>query len=148
MKKFLTLILVISLILIPGCGNNKSVTVSVEIDCSDILLNYDMLDENLRDEKYVPENGLILEKYEISVREGDSAIEALKAACKEKNIPVDVSSGYAKGINCIYEKSCGDLSGWVYEVNGQAVMTEYSATEGDTITWKYICDFSTFSFSE
>lgn len=134
------------MLLLTACNSGDSITVTVEINATDILSNYDMLDEALKDEKYVPANGMILEKTEIVINEGDGAIDALEQVAKLKGIQIDVSDGYAKGINYIYEKSCGSMSGWVYEVNGESVMSEYFASDGDIITWKYICDFSTMSF--
>lgn len=147
MKRILIFTMVLFVLLL-GCGcsadDKNSVTVTVEIECSDILSNYDMLDESLRDEKYVPSDGIILEKTEITVNEGDGALEALSAIAKKSDIHTDISDGYAKGINYIYEKSCGEMSGWVYEVNNEPVMTAYSVSEGDLITWTYVCDFSAF----
>lgn len=146
MKKILISVLLIVVLLLSACGNSGKVEVKVEIDATDILSNYEMLDEALRDEKYVPADGIILEETTVSVKEGSGALEVLKTVAKEKNIQFDISDGYAKGINYIYEKSCGPMSGWVYEVNGKSVMSEYFVSEGDTITWKYICDFSAMSF--
>ena len=44
---------------------NAAHTVTLTVDCSDILDNYDMLDKNLRDECYVPSDGIVMpaEKY-------------------------------------------------------------------------------------
>lgn len=145
MKKII-LLLVCIMLLLSACGSKSEITVTVEIDATDILANYDMLDEALRDEKYVPADGMILEETEIILNEGDGALDALKKVAKEKDIQIDVSDGYAKGINYIYEKSCGSMSGWVYEVNGKSIMNGHVASDGDLITWKYICDFSTMSF--
>ncbi len=145
MKKIIALCLC-AIVLLSACGGEKTVNVKIEIDATDILSNYEMLDEALRDEKYVPADGMILKATELELKEGDSALDALKAIAKENDIHFDISDGYAKGINYIYEKSCGSMSGWVYEVNGESVMTEYFVSEGDTITWKYICDFSAMSF--
>lgn len=140
MKK-LFCVLLLCVLLLTGCANVKDVNVAVEIDCSEILSNYDLLDENLKDEKYVPANGKILEKTTVAVKEGDGALEVLKAVCKENNIHFDISDGYAKGINYLYEKSCGEMSGWIYEVNNETVMSEYFVNEGDVITWKFVCSF-------
>lgn len=145
MKRLLTVLSCVVLLL-SGCGSTESVNVKVEIDATDILANYEMLDEALKDEKYVPADGIILPLTDVELKEGDNALDALKSAAKEKNVQFDISDGYAKGINYIYEKSCGSMSGWIYEVNGKSVMTEYFVSEGDIITWKYICDFSTVSF--
>ncbi|MBQ7975748.1 MAG: DUF4430 domain-containing protein [Clostridia bacterium] len=140
MKRIL-LALIAGLIFLTGCANDNQVTVKVEIDCTEILSNYDLLDESLKDEKYVPADGKILELTEVTVKEGDGALEVLKTACKENDIHFDVSDGYAKGINYIYEKSCGEMSGWVYEVNHEMIMSEYFVSQDDVITWKYICSF-------
>ena len=146
MKK-LALLLCSVLLLFSGCAKeSETVLVNVEIDCSEILSNYENLDENLRSEKYVPENGIILEKTQVEANVGDSALDVLKKICKENDIMIDADSGYAKGINYIYEKSCGSNSGWIYEVNNEPIMTEYTVSEGDLISWIYICDFSTMSF--
>lgn len=126
-----------------ACSQNESntVDVSVEINCSEILSNYDDLDEALKDEKYVPADGIILEKTDVTVPEGATAIDVLNVVAEEFDISTDVSAGYAKSINNISEMSCGPMSGWVYEVNGEMIMEEYHASEGDLITWKFICSF-------
>ncbi len=124
-----------------SCSSEKTVTVNVEIDCSEIIKNYDDLSDELKSEKYVPSNGIILEETSIEVKEGASAVDVLKAISKEYNIPIDVSAGYAKSINHISEKSCGEMSGWVYEINNEMYMDEYKAKDGDLITWKFVCSF-------
>lgn len=146
MKRLLLVFTCFCLILLSACNAANKVNVKIEIDASDILSNYEALDEALQDEKFVPADGIILSLTNVELKEGDSATDALKAIAKEKKIHIDISDGYAKGINYIYEKSCGPMSGWVYEVNGKSVMEEYFVSEGDTITWKYICDFSKMSF--
>lgn len=147
MKK-IVLVLLCFVLLFSGCGENAKdvVNVKIEIDCSDILNNYDLLDENIRDEKYVPVSGYILELTDVKANVGDGAMEVLKKVAMDNNIPVDSTDTYVKGINSIYEKSCGELSGWVYMVNGESIMEEYTVSEGDIITWKYICDFTAFEF--
>lgn len=145
MRKIIVLLICISLIFC-GCSKEETVDVKIEIDVTDILENYEMLDEALRDEKYVPKDGIILELTDVTVNEGDGAVDVLKKVAREMKIHTDTSDGYVKGINHIYEKSCGAMSGWVYEVNGEAIMSEYFVSEGDTITWKYICDFSKMNF--
>ena len=146
MKKLVLIFSCIVIVLLSACSSTSSVNVKVEIDATDILSNYDILDKALQDEKYVPADGMILSLTEVELKDGDDALDALKAVAKKNNIQIDISDGYAKGINYIYEKSCGSMSGWVYEVNDKSIMSEYTVSEGDTITWKYICDFSAMSF--
>ena len=55
-------------------------------------------------------------------------------------------SYYVKGIGHIYEKQAGDMSGWIYKVNGLSPnmgASSYKLSEGDTITWAYTCDGKT-----
>lgn len=151
MKKILALIICVSMLFTVGCTQNNTdatestesdgVDVKVEILCTEILENYDMLDPALKDEKYVPASGVILEETTVTVNEGDGALDVLRKASEEYNIQIDISDGYAKSINYLYQKSCGDMSGWVYEVNNQMIMDEYTVTEGDLVTWKFICSF-------
>ena len=149
MKKLFSACILIAVLFTMGCSkkteeNVDTINVSVEILCDEILDNYDDLDPSLQDEEYVPSDGIILENVTISVENGASALDILKQISEEYDIQIDVSDGYAKAINYIYEKSCGESSGWVYEVNHEMIMEEYFAKDGDIITWKYICDFSNF----
>ncbi len=140
-RLFALLITIVMCFCLCSCGAAKTVAVKVEIDCSEIIKNYDDLSPELKNEKYVPSNGIILKETTIEVKEGASAVDILKAVSKEYNIPIDVSAGYAKSINHISEKSCGEMSGWVYEINNEMFMDEYKAKDGDLITWKFVCSF-------
>lgn len=142
MKKLFAIITVLLVCLsLCSCSKEETVTVKVEIDCSEIIKNYDDLSPELKSEKYVPSNGIILKETAVEVKEGASAIDILKAVSKKYDIPIDVSAGYAKSINHISEKSCGEMSGWVYEINNKMYMEEYKAVDGDLITWKFVCSF-------
>ncbi|MDE5916662.1 MAG: DUF4430 domain-containing protein, partial [Oscillospiraceae bacterium] len=45
-------------------------SVTIEITCTSVLDNMDMLDSGL--EKYIPDNGVILEKTEYKIKENDT----------------------------------------------------------------------------
>lgn len=52
-------------------------------------------------------------------------------------------SAYIKGINNIYEFDAGELSGWMYSVNGvfpNYGCSIYNLNDGDVIQWMYTCD--------
>ena len=52
-------------------------------------------------------------------------------------------SVYVQGINHLYEFSCGELSGWMYMVNGEFPnygCSKYELKDGDEIVWCYTCD--------
>ena len=53
------------------------------------------------------------------------------------------NSAYVQGINNLYEKDCGQWSGWMYEVNGwypNYGCSRYQVQDGDNIEWHYTCD--------
>ena len=57
----------------------------------------------------------------------------------EQQMPID----YLQGINNLYEKDCGQWSGWMYEVNGwypNYGCSRYQVQDGDNIEWHYTCD--------
>jgi hypothetical protein len=50
---------------------------------------------------------------------------------------------YIAGIHYLYEFDFGDLSGWIYHVNGEsssAGCDSYVLSENDTIEWLYTCE--------
>ena len=52
-------------------------------------------------------------------------------------------SVYVEGINNLYEFDCGELSGWMYSVNGiypNYGCSSYILKDGDVICWVYTCD--------
>lgn len=145
MKKLVICLACLMALMLSGCSTEVAETgtveVSIEIICTEVLENYDDLDESLKDEKYVPSDGVILKKCVIKANEGDDAVAVLKKAAKEHGINIEIANGYAKSINYLTEKSCGPTSGWVFEVNNEMIMDKYTVTEGDVITWKYVCSF-------
>ena len=53
------------------------------------------------------------------------------------------NSHYIEGINNLYEFDCGELSGWMYSVNGwypNYGCSRYQVQDGDVIEWHYTCD--------
>lgn len=126
-------------------------TAFISISCKTILDNYGRLDDNLKDEKYVPSNGVILEKSEYALLPGDSAFSLLQRAVRACGIQMEYQgasenrfgSVYVQGINYIYEFSCGAHSGWLYCVNGsfpKLGCSEYTLSDGDVVEWIYTCN--------
>ena len=137
-------------------------TVTVSIICTNILKNYDSLPKELRSEKYVPKSGVILAPTKVRLREGDSVFDILCRVTREKQIQLDYNdasvgsynSAYIKGINFLYEYTCGPLSGWTYTVNDSHPdygCSQYILADGDDIKWQYTCDLGRdvgFTFEE
>lgn len=125
--------------------------VFLSIECGTILDNWDDLDPALQDEKYVPKDGIILEKTEFVIEEGTTVFDVLVMATRKYKIQMEYQgadanafgSVYIEGINHLYEFSCGSLSGWMYLVNGTFPnygCSKYQVKDGDVIQWVYTCD--------
>lgn len=95
--------------------------------------------------EHIPEDGVILETTDFEFVEGDSVYTILTDAARTFGIQTDSRGGftgmvYVAGINYLYEFQFGDLSGWIYHVNGVAPSVgcgEYIVQDGDRIEWLY-----------
>lgn len=126
-----------------------SQTVFLTITCDTVLNNWEKLDPALRSEKYVPSDGFILKRTEYVLRPGDTVYDVLDRAVRYNRIHMECiysanySSVYVRGINQLYEFSCGELSGWTYTVNGvfpNYGCSRYELSDGDEVVWRYTCD--------
>lgn len=125
----------------------KTYTCTFSIECSTILNNLNLLDpEKL---EMVPSNGVILAKTTVTFYEGESVYDVLQRVCKENGIHMESSwtpiynSAYVEGIHNLYEFDCGNLSGWMYRVNGwypNYGCSRYQLQQGDAVEWRYTCD--------
>lgn len=109
--------------------------VTIQIRC-DLLTEYDS--------KYIPKNGEILTKTEFDIEEGDTVYDILVEAVKKNTIHIETTGPngliYVNGINHLYEFDYGDLSGWIYTVNGEIASvgcSQYVLKSGDDIIWQY-----------
>ncbi|QGG53970.1 DUF4430 domain-containing protein [Lysinibacillus pakistanensis] len=128
----------------------RTVTIAIRVDT--LLKHWNKLDPSLQSEKYVPKNGIILKptKYEL-LSEKDTVWDVLQRATKEHKIQMEYqganeniyNSVYVEGINHLYEFSAGELSGWMYKVNGvypNYGCSQYVLKDGDIIEWNYTVD--------
>lgn len=118
-------------------------SVTLTIRCDTIL--------EKSDNSRIPKDGIILPQTEIALCEGETVFDILTDAAKTYGIQVENSGvngdskslAYIKGINYIYEFEAGQLSGWVYRVNGQIPSVgcgEYVLSPQDSVEWLYTCD--------
>ena len=73
----------------------------------------------------------------------------LQRTCRQNAIHMEFentpmyNSAYIEGIHNLYEFDCGELSGWMYSVNGwfpNYGCSRYALQAGDVIRWVYTCD--------
>ena len=119
-------------------------TVTMSIRC-DVL--GDRLTES-SETAFLPADGVILAETEFSVTEGETVFDLLDAAARAHRIQVDSrgvqvgtkGSVYVSGIAYLYEFDYGQLSGWMYRVNGDTPSVgcgEYELQPGDRVEWVY-----------
>ena len=125
----------------------KTYTCTFSIECSTILNNLSDLDPDKRE--LVPSNGVILAPTKVTFYEGESVFDVLQRVCKEKGIHLESSwtpiynSAYIEGIHNLYEFDCGELSGWMYRVNGwypNYGCSRYQLVDGEKVEFRYTCD--------
>ena len=128
-------------------NKGKTYTCTFSIECSTILNNLSMLEPDKLE--MVPSGGVILKKTTVTFYEGESVFDVLQRVCKEKGIHMEFSwtpiynSAYIEGIHNLYEFDCGELSGWMYRVNGwypNYGCSRYQLKDGDVVEWRYTCD--------
>ena len=125
----------------------KTYTCTFSIECSTILNNLSDLDPDKRE--LIPSNGVILAPTKVTFYEGESVFDVLQRVCKEKGIHMESSwtpiynSAYIEGIHNLYEFDCGELSGWMYRVNGwypNYGCSRYQLVDGEKVEFRYTCD--------
>ena len=89
---------------------------------------------------HIPADGAILAETAVLVAPGETALEQLIRAARANGISLDYSGGYVSGIANLYEFDFGELSGWVFRVNGatsSAGCGDYVLQPGDRVEWVY-----------
>lgn len=97
----------------------------------------------------IPDDGVIFAEQTVVFYEGESVFNVLVREMKKNKIHLEFvntpiyNSAYIEGINNLYEYDCGELSGWMYKVNGwypNYGCSRYEIKNGDKIEWVYTCD--------
>lgn len=126
---------------------SKKLTCTLTIRCDTILDNMDKLRDGK--ETIVPKDGIILDTITVTFSEGESVFDVLKRVTRQQRIHMEFSntplynSAYIEGIHNLYEFDCGNLSGWMYQVNDwfpNYGCSRYILKNGDKIEWLYTCD--------
>lgn len=125
--------------------NIKSCTITIK--CDTILNNMEFLDEAKH--PLIPPDGIILAEKEVTFSEGESVFDVLLRETRNNRIHMEFvkspiyDSAYIEGIHNLYEFDCGELSGWMYSVNGwfpNYGCSKYILKDRDQIEWVYTCN--------
>ena len=126
---------------------DKKMSATLSVRCDTLLDNTDSLDPEKAE--LVPKDGVILEARKVTFYEGESVFHLLKREMKKNKIHLEFvntpiyNSAYIEGISNLYEFDCGELSGWMYRVNGwfpNYGSSRYQLKDGDVVEWVYTCD--------
>lgn len=132
----------------PSQQPSSTISVTLEIRCDPLAQDPSRLADSSK-QAYVPADGTILGSTTMQVKEGSTVFDVLTAACRDNNIHIEYSyysgfqSYYIEGINHLYEFDGGQVSGWLYRVNGvfpQYGCSAYTLKDGDSIALLYTCD--------
>ncbi len=127
--------------------SDTAYTCTLTVRCDTLLDNLEYLDPEKVE--LVPADGVIFPETTVTFYEGESVFNLLQREMKKAKIHMEAestpiyNSAYIEGIQNLYEFDCGELSGWVYKVNGWSPnygCSRYLLQEGDQVEWLYTCD--------
>ena len=146
-KLFAALLCAVILSACGGAPADADCTCTVSISCATILDNMNQCAESKKE--LVPADGVILPPTEVAFAEGESAFDVLQRVCRDNGIHLEskftpvYNSAYIEGIGNLYEFDCGNLSGWIYFVNGESFShsaSKQTVQAGDKVAFRYTCD--------
>ncbi|OZQ67149.1 hypothetical protein CA600_09910 [Paenibacillus sp. VTT E-133280] len=125
----------------------KQLTATLSVSAATILDNMNIFNEDKLE--VLPADGIIYKAQKVTFYEGESVFDVLLREMKKNKIHMEFSmtpiynSNYIEGINNLYEFDAGELSGWMYKVNGwfpNYGSSRYVLKDGDVVEWVYTCD--------
>lgn len=124
------------------------ITCNIYISCASVLNHMDKL--NASTKKVIPEDGVILNLTTVKVKQGATVFDVLQKAARDNQVHLEYNytpaykTYYIEGIGNLYQFDAGNLSGWMYSVNGEfpgVGCSGYKVKDGDSINWLYTCSF-------
>ena len=82
---------------------------------------------------------------DVDLPEGATVYDALVATGADVNATDSDYGMYVQGINGLAGGDFGDMSGWMFEVNGEMAevgCSQYELKAGDVVTWTYVTEFT------
>lgn len=128
-------------------NEQKKLTCTLSIRCDTILDNMDHFNQDKL--SVLPADGVVFPAQTVEFSEGESVFDVLLRVTRYNRIHMEFrptpiyNSNYICGIQNLYEFDCGELSGWMYAVNGwypNYGCSRYLLKDGDSIEWNFTCD--------
>jgi len=128
-------------------SGDEEFTVSLTVRVDTLVEDINRLDKEKRE--LVPPGGVIFPITDVTAYEDESVFNVLQREMRRagihmafRNTPI-YNSAYILALNNIYEFDAGELSGWIYSVNGDFPnfgSSRYTLKPGDAIEWHFTCD--------
>ena len=126
---------------------DKKLSCTLSVRCDTVLQNMGILNPGKKE--LIPPDGNVFSTAKVDFYEGETVFDVLLRSMKENKIHMEFvntpiyNSAYIEGINNLYEFDAGELSGWMYKVNGwfpNYGCSRYQLEDGDVVEWVYTCD--------
>ncbi|MFS0723015.1 DUF4430 domain-containing protein [Paenibacillus sp. 1P07SE] len=126
---------------------SKALTATLSVSAETLLTRLDRFNPDKLE--VLPEDGIIYKAQQVNFYEGESVFDLLLREMRKNSIHMEFvmtplyNSNYVEGINNIYEFDGGELSGWMYKVNGwfpNYGSSRYALQDGDVVEWVYTTD--------
>ena len=131
---------ILALACLASCGteSTEKLGCTISVDCSAVSAGMD--------EAIAPDDGkYILAPTEFTFAGGDTLDKVLTSAFMEKKLHYEATDGYFTAIGNLYTGDFGEMSGWLYYVNGaipEIGTKDYTVCHGDVIEFVYFEDFN------
>ena len=118
----------------------------LSVSCASLVGNASLDPEKA---ELVPPDGVLFAAAEVVFYPGESVFNLLAREMRKNGIHMEFASftayktAYVEGIGNLYEFDAGELSGWMYRVNGvfpNKGCSAYTLSDGDVVEWLYTCD--------
>lgn len=125
----------------------KKLVCSFSVSCNTALANIARLVPEKQ--PLIPSDGILYKREDAVFEEGDSVFDLLLREMTAAGIHMEFAKTpmygnvYIEGIGNLYEFDCGELSGWMYRVNGvfpNFGCDGYKLKSGDEVEWVYTCN--------
>lgn len=125
----------------------KKLVCSFSVSCNTALANIDRLVPEKR--PLIPPDGILYKREDAVFNKGDTVFDLLLREMTAAGIHMEFvktpmyGNVYIEGIGNLYEFDCGELSGWMYRVNGAFPnfgCEGYKLETGDKVEWVYTCN--------
>ena len=150
MRRGISVLLVLILCLsFLSCGKTEAGAYSctLSVRCDNAAAASDMLPPETA--AILPADGVLLADTAVAFSEGETVFDVLMRAARAAGLHLEFEKTplyggvYVEGIGNLYAFDGGELSGWVYAVNGifpEVSASAYVLADGDTVEWIYTCD--------